>query len=115
MTDLLPGLDVVTDPDVLAGLAHDEAEWAPAGRPVAAVRPRTTEEVQRIVAACAERDIPVVARGAGTGLSGGANAVDGCVVVDLSKMNRILEVDADNMIAVVQPGVVNDDLKAAVA
>ena len=116
MTDvLLPGLDVVTDPDVLAGLAHDDAEWAPAGRPVAAVRPRTTEEVARIVAACAARDIPVVARGAGTGLSGGANAVDGCVVVDLSKMNRIVEIDTANMVAVVQPGVVNDELKAAVA
>jgi glycolate oxidase len=115
MIDLLPGLDVVTDPDVLHGLAHDDAEWAPAGRPVAAVRPRTTEEVRRIVAACAERDLPVVARGAGTGLSGGANAVDGCVLVDLSRMNRIVEIDTANMIAVVQPGVVNDDLKAAVA
>ena len=71
--------------------------------------------MQRVVAACAELGIPVVTRGAGTGLSGGANAVDGCVVLDLSKMNRILEIDADNMIAVVQPGVINDDLKAAVA
>ena len=77
--------------------------------------PRTTREVQEVVAACAARNLPVVTRGAGTGLSGGANAVDGCVVVDLSKMNRILEIDADNMIAVVQPGVVNDHLKAAVA
>ena len=115
MTDMLPGLDLITDTDVLASLAHDEAEWAPVGRPIAAVRPQTTEEVQRIVAACAEKDIAVVTRGAGTGLSGGANAVDGCVVVDLSKMNKILEIDADNMIAVVQPGVINDDLKAAVA
>jgi glycolate oxidase len=111
----LPGLDVVTDADVLESLSHDDAEWAPYGSPVAAVRPRTTREVQDVVAACAARNLPVVARGAGTGLSGGANAVDGCVVVDLSKMNRILEIDADNMIAVVQPGVVNDDLKAAVA
>jgi glycolate oxidase len=115
MTDLFPGIDTVTDTDVLAGLAHDDAEWAPVGTPVAAVRPRTTGEVQRIVAACAAQDIPVVTRGAGTGLSGGANAVDGCVMLDLSKMNRILEIDADNMIAVVQPGVINNDLKAAVA
>ncbi len=115
LADLLPGLDLVTDADVLDSLAHDEAEWAPVGTPVAAVRPRTTGEVQRIVAACAAQDIPVVTRGAGTGLSGGANAVDGCVMLDLSKMNRILEIDADNMIAVVQPGVINNDLKAAVA
>jgi glycolate oxidase len=115
MSLTLPGIDVVDDPDVLASLGHDEAEWAPAGRAVAAVRPRSTEEVRRVVAACAQRDIPIVARGAGTGLSGGSNAVDGCVILDLSKMNRIVEIDADNMIAVVQPGVVNDDLKKAVA
>ncbi|MEV4706851.1 FAD-linked oxidase C-terminal domain-containing protein [Actinoplanes sp. NPDC049316] len=115
LTAALPHLDFVTDADVLASLSHDDAEWAPVGAPAAAARPRTTEEVQAIVAECAARGIPVVPRGAGTGLSGGANAVDGCVVLDLSKMNRILEIDAENMIAVVQPGVVNDDLKAAVA
>jgi glycolate oxidase len=113
MTLNLPGLDLIDDPDVLASLGHDEAEWAPAGKAIAAVRPRTTEDVRRVVAACAQRDIPIVPRG--TGLSGGANAVDGCLILDLSRMNQILEIDADNMIAVVQPGVVNDDLKAAVA
>ncbi|MFI7543854.1 FAD-binding oxidoreductase [Actinoplanes sp. NPDC049599] len=111
----LPGLDLIVDPDVLDSLSHDDAEWAPAGTPIGAIRPRTTEEVSAIVAACAARGIPVVARGAGTGLSGGANAVDGSLILDLSRMNKILEIDPDNMIAVVQPGVVNDDLKAAVA
>jgi len=108
-------IDRVTDPDVLDSLAHDDAEWAPVGKPVAAVRPRSTEEVAAVVRECAEQGVPVVTRGAGTGLSGGANAVDGCVILDMSKMNRIVEIDADNMIAVVQAGVVNDDLKAAVA
>lgn len=111
----LPGSNLIVDPDVLASLSHDDAEWAPAGKPVGAIRARSTEEVSAIVAACAERGIPVVARGAGTGLSGGANAVDGGLVLDLSRMNKILEIDPDNMIAVVQPGVVNNDLKAAVA
>ncbi|MEV4638048.1 FAD-linked oxidase C-terminal domain-containing protein [Actinoplanes sp. NPDC049548] len=111
----LPHLDVITDADVLASLSQDDAEWAPVGRPLAAVRPRSTEEVQQIVAECAKQRIPVVARGAGTGLSGGANAVDGCVVLDTSRMDRILEIDPDNMIAVVQPGVINDNLKTAVA
>ena len=73
------------------------------------------DEVARIVAACADLRLPVIPRGAGTGLSGGANAVAGSVVLDLSRMDRILEIDADNLIAVVQPGVVNDHLKAAVA
>ncbi len=112
---MFSGIDTVTDEDVLASLSHDDAEWAAVGKAVAAVRPRTTAEVQEVVRECGRRGLPVVARGAGTGLSGGANAVDGCVIVDLSRMNRILRVDTDNMIAVVQPGVVNDDLKAAVA
>ncbi len=111
----LPGAKLVVDADVLASLSHDDAEWAPVGRPLAALRATSTEEVSRAVAICAELGVPVVARGAGTGLSGGANAVDGCLVLDLSQMNKVLEIDAENMICVVQPGVVNNDLKAAVA
>ena len=111
----LPGVRMVVDADVLSSLAHDDAEWAAVGRPVAAVRASSTSEVQQVVAVCAQLGVPVVTRGAGTGLSGGANAVDGCLVLDLSKMNRILEIDVDNMVAVVEPGVINDDLKAAVA
>ena len=109
----LPNL--ITDPDTLAGLSHDEAEWAPVGTPRAAFRPKSTEDVRQAVRACAENDVPVVPRGAGTGLSGGANAVDGCLVLDLSRMDRVLEIDRENLLAVVQPGVVNDDLKRAVA
>ncbi|MEU5832830.1 FAD-linked oxidase C-terminal domain-containing protein [Streptomyces diacarni] len=115
LTDALPDSALVTDPDVLAALAADDAEWAPAGKPLAALRANSTAEVQAAVRVCADLRIPVVTRGAGTGLSGGANATDGCLVVDLSKMNRILEIDAENLLAVVQPGVVNNDLKAAVA
>ncbi|ROO86318.1 glycolate oxidase [Actinocorallia herbida] len=111
----LPDSGLITDPDVLAGLGHDEAEWAPVGAPLAALRARSADEVSRAVAACADLGVPVVPRGAGTGLSGGANAVDGCLVLDLSKLNAIVEIDPENMLAVVQPGVVNDDLKAAVA
>jgi glycolate oxidase len=111
----LPGVRFVVDADVLTSLAHDDAEWAAVGRPIAAVRATSTSEVQQVVAVCAQFGVPLVTRGAGTGLSGGANAVDGCIVLDLSKMNRILEIDVDNLIAVVEPGVINDDLKAAVA
>nr|WP_237691241.1 FAD-linked oxidase C-terminal domain-containing protein [Streptomyces sp. SID7834] len=95
--------------------AHDEAEWAPAGLPLAVVRPQDTEEVRAVVAYCARHRIPVVPRGAGTGLSGGANAVDGAVVLSFEDMNRILRVDPVERLAVVQPGVVNDDLRAACA
>jgi glycolate oxidase len=100
---------------VLASLSHDEAEWAAVGDAAVAIRVRRETEVAAAVAVCADLGVPVVARGAGTGLSGGANAVDGCVVLDLSRMNRVLEVDAENLVCVVEPGVVNNDLKAAVA
>jgi len=111
----LPSDRLVIDPDVLAAISHDEAEWAPVGQAVAGVRARTEGEVRHVVRTCAEFGAPVVPRGAGTGLSGGANATDGAVVLDLSRMNQVLEIDSDNMTCVVQPGVVNDDLKAAVA
>ena len=84
----LPNL--ITDPNTLENLSHDEAEWAPAGTPFAAFRPESTEDVQQAVKACAEPNVPIVPRGAGTGLSGGANAIDGCLVLDLSRMNRIM-------------------------
>jgi glycolate oxidase len=111
----LPDGRLVIDPDVLSAISHDDAEWAPVGRAVAGVRARTEAEVRHVVRTCAEFGAPVVPRGAGTGLSGGANATDGAVMLDLSRMNQVLEIDRDNMTCVVQPGVVNDDLKAAVA
>jgi glycolate oxidase len=111
----LPVERLVVDPDVLAAISLDHAEWAPAGQAAVGVRARSEAEVQHVVRVCAELGAPVVPRGAGTGLSGGANAVGGCVILDLSAMNQILEIDPDNLVAVVQPGVINNDLKAAVA
>ena len=111
----LPDGRLVVDRDVLAAMSHDDAEWAPVGRAVAGVRAETEGQVQHVVRVCAQFGAPIVPRGAGTGLSGGANATDGAVVLDLSRMNQVLEIDPDNMICVVQPGIVNNDLKAAVA
>jgi glycolate oxidase len=111
----LPADRVVADPDVLAAMSHDDAEWAPAGRPAAGVRARSEAEVKHVVRTCAELGVAVVPRGAGTGLSGGANALDGCVVLDLSRMNQVVEIDRENLLCVVQPGAVNNDVKAAVA
>jgi glycolate oxidase len=111
----LPRGRVIADPDVLVSYAHDRAEGAAFAMPAALARPRTTEEVAAIVAHCAAHGIPVVARGAGTGLSGGANAIDGCVVVSFEAMNRIVRIDPQERLAVVQPGVVNEDLRRACA
>jgi glycolate oxidase len=106
---------VITQPDQLPALSRDEAEWAPVGVPCAAVKATSTGDVRAVVAACARHGVPVVARGAGTGLSGGANALEGCVVLSLAGMDRILEIDPLERYAVVEPGVVNDVLRAAVA
>ncbi|MEI2705976.1 MAG: FAD-linked oxidase C-terminal domain-containing protein [Ilumatobacteraceae bacterium] len=79
------------------------------------VFPTTTEEVRQCVLACAEFAQPFVARGSGTGLSGGATPLDGAVVIALTKMNAVLSVDPMNRSAWVQPGVLNLDLSRAVA
>ena len=84
-------------------------------RPSLVVLPRTTAQVVSVVKACREAEVPFVPRGAGTGLSGGAHPVPGSVVIECSRMREILEVDPENRIAVVQPGVVNADLSKAVA
>jgi glycolate oxidase len=111
----LHGDRIVADADVLATLSHDDAEWAPAGAAAAGVRARTEADVQHVVRTCADLGVPVVPRGAGTGLSGGANAVTGCVMLDLSQMDAVLEIDPDNLLCVVQAGAINNDVKAAVA
>lgn len=115
LSEALPTDRIVVDPDVIASYQHDEAEWAPYSLPVAVVRPRTAEEVQTVVRACLAHGTPIVTRGAGTGLSGGANATEGCVVLALDGMDTIKEIDALERYAVVEPGVVNDHLRAAVA
>src|SRR4051812_2342951 len=111
----LPADRLVRDPDVVEGFAHDEAEWAPYAQPAVVVRPHTAEEVQVVVRACLEHRTSLVTRGAGTGLSGGANAVGGCVVLVTDRLTAIKEIDERERYAVVEPGVVNDDLRAACA
>ncbi len=106
---------VVTDRDILEAHRHDQAGFCPAGQPALLVRPASTAEVRQVVLAAREHRVPVVPQGARTGLSGGANAVDGCVLLSTGRMDQILDLDVDNHVAVVQPGVVNAVLSAAVA
>src|SRR5512146_2000273 len=85
------------------------------GLPGAGVFPATTEDVSGIVKIAAAECVPIVPRGAGTGLSGGSIARDGGIVLVFTRMNRILEIDLENQRATVQPGVVNLELSQAVA
>ena len=84
-------------------------------RPDAVVFPVSTDEVSAIVRVANEFGIPFLPRGAGTGLSGGAMAAEGGILIELQRMNRILSIDPDNRIAVLEPGVVNLDVSKAVS
>ncbi|TLS42951.1 FAD-binding protein [Streptomyces montanus] len=110
----LPAEAVLTDPDITASYANDMASFCEAGVPAVVVLPRTVEEVQHIMRTATELRVPVVPQGARTGLSGGANASDGCIVLSLVKMDRILEISPVDRIAVVEPGVINATLSRAV-
>ncbi|NYD59572.1 glycolate oxidase [Nocardioides marinisabuli] len=108
---------VTTDPDLVASYARDETALGVSGGagPVAVVSPRTTADVAAVLAIAHEHRVPVVVRGAGSGLSGAASAPEGSVVLSTRRLTRVLEVDPDERLAVVQPGVVTGDLRAAVA
>ncbi|WP_415960872.1 FAD-binding oxidoreductase [Streptomyces sp. 021-4] len=110
----LPAEALITDPDVTASYAHDMASFCEAGTPAVVVLPRTVEQVQHVMRTATELRIPVVPQGARTGLSGAANASDGCIVLSLVRMDRILEISPVDRIAVVEPGVINAVLSRAV-
>lgn len=113
-SEALPADAVLTDPDITSSYANDMASFCDAGTPAVVVLPRTVEQVQHVMRTATALRIPVVPQGARTGLSGGANASDGCIVLSLVKMDRILEISPVDRIAVVEPGVVNADLSRAV-
>ncbi|MEU1211478.1 FAD-linked oxidase C-terminal domain-containing protein [Streptomyces sp. NPDC005790] len=110
----LPAEALLTDPDVTASYAHDMASFCEAGAPAVVVLPRTVEEVQHVMRTATALRVPVVPQGARTGLSGAANASDGCIVLSLVRMDRILEISPVDRIAVVEPGVINATLSRAV-
>ncbi len=85
------------------------------GRPSLVVFPTSTRAVADVVRVCNEEGVPFVARGAGTGLSGGATPVEGCALIEFSRMDRVLEIDPVNRTATVQPGVINSHLSELVA
>ncbi len=112
MTSLLGAKNVLDQPEDL--LLYEFDGSVEKARPDLVVFPHTTEEVSAIVKLAARHEVPVVGRGAGTGLSGGALARGGGVMIVFARMNKILDVDLDGRRAVVQPGMVNLDITRAV-
>ncbi len=111
----LPDAAVVTDPDLLQSYRRDEAALVAAGTPAVAVVPRETRHVQEVLRVASAHSVPVVTQGARSGLAGGANAIDGCIVLSMVRMDRIVEINAADRLAVVEPGVLNATLSRAVA
>ncbi len=112
LVESLPAGVVATDPATVDTYRHDWSRDVGAGTPVAVVRVEDAEQVQVAVRWAARHGIPVVPRGAGSGLSGGASAVDGGIVLSLERM-RAIEIDTSCQVAVVEPGAFNAEVKAA--
>ena len=111
----LPDLRLLTDEADRETYRRDETAYLPAGLPGAVALPTETAQVATLVRICGEFDVPIVPRGAGSGLSGGATGIDGALTVAFTAMDRIVEIDPPNLCVVTQPGVINARLKAAVA
>lgn len=105
---------VVTDVESIEKYREDFARDGSAGKPLAVVRAESAEHVQTAVRWAARHGVPVVPRGAGTGLSGGSSAVDGGITISLERM-RAVEIDPDTRVAVVEPGALNVEVKDAAA
>jgi len=102
---------VVTDDEKMEPYSHDEvADEAYSHMPEAVVKPRTAEEIAGIVELANEKKIPITPRGAGSGLSGGAVPIYGGILLSVERMNDILEIDTENMMVVVEPGVVTNEI-----
>jgi len=109
----LTGGRLITDPDVTDAYRRDHAHLVEPGAPLAVLLADTVEDVSVALRWASEHGIPVVPRGSGTGLSGGATAMDGCLILSTARMTAIREVSAEDQLAVVEAGVITADVDRA--
>ncbi|TFC47702.1 FAD-binding protein [Cryobacterium sp. TMT2-17-1] len=109
------GTHVSVDPRRLAAVRGDKSGWVAPGMPLAVVYAASVDQVQATLRIATEFRVPVITRGAGTGLAGGACGTDGAIVLSVERMNRILEIRPEDELAVVEPGVLNGDLNTALS
>ncbi len=115
LRSVLPDGQVITDPDLIESYRRDQTPSVQPGEPLCVVVARRTEDVAATLDWAQRRRVPVVPRGGGTSVAGGAVASDGCVMLSLARMNAIREIDPGNEIAVAEAGVINADLDRAAA
>jgi glycolate oxidase len=111
----LPDLRLLVDATDREAYRNDETAYLNGGLPLAVALPESTADVSTLVRLAAEHRIPIVPRGAGSGLSGGAAGIDGGLTIAMTRMNRVLEIDRENLVVITQPGILNAELKTAVA
>ncbi|MDJ0109500.1 FAD-binding oxidoreductase, partial [Rhodococcus erythropolis] len=104
---------LITDPAVMDSYRRDEAHLAEPGHPAAVMLAETAADISEALKWATAHRVPVVTRGAGTGLAGGGAAVEGCLVISTTRMRSILEVNPDDQLAVVEAGVINADISRA--
>lgn len=112
-TEILSKSRVLTDEENLTRCASDKTEDF-VFKPSVVLQPETTAEVSKILSYCNQKNFPITARGAGTGLSGGALPIYGGVVLDMQRMNKILKIDQENFQVTTEPGVITQELMDAV-
>src|SRR5438094_7164743 len=114
LREIIPAEAVIDDPATLLPYAYDASFWSLRQQrlPDVVVVPRTTEDVQRVVRFADETNTPVIARGAGTGQTGGAVAAQGGIVISFARMREVIEIDRANLQAIVRPGLVFNDFQA---
>ncbi len=110
----LPADSLVTDRDIVDGYRADRSHGPEPGWPIAVVRAGSTADVQATLRWASTHRVPVVPRGAGTGLSGGSRAIEGCITLSTERM-RTIDVDIGAQVAVAGPGALNGDVKQAAA
>jgi len=115
LSGVLPAGRVLSPEDAGEDYGHDECLTVAARRPAAVVRPESTDEVAAVMRLATDLKVPVTARGSGTGLSGAATPTEGSIVVSFERMNQVLEIDTENHVAMVQPGLRLNELDEVTA
>lgn len=114
LTGILGAKNVIVDEEKMENYSHDETPREYAHMPDVVITPKTTQEISQVVKLANRHLIPITPRGAGSGLSGGAIPSLGGIVLSVEKMNKVIEVDYDNMMIVVEPGLVTNEINAIV-